>query len=108
MVHVDVSEGDVVDYAAADGPDGRTDPAHVNSLEQHVLGGGTIIVLNGNAVVLCQNELVKTSGFAKKVCPRLRYSACWRSGEITQPRTHCFGQLCKSSETADRNLNRSV
>ena len=74
MVHVDVSEGDVVDYAAADGPDGRTDPAHVNSLEQHVLGGGTIIVLNGNAVVLCQNELVKTSGFAKKVCPRLRYS----------------------------------
>ena len=24
---------------------------------------------------------------AKKVCPRLRDSACWRSGEITQPRT---------------------
>ena len=25
---------------------------------------------------------------AKKVCPRLRDSACWRSGEITQPRTN--------------------
>ena len=24
---------------------------------------------------------------AQKVCPRLRDSACWRSGEITQPRT---------------------
>ena len=23
----------------------------------------------------------------KKVCPRLRDSACWRRGEITQPRT---------------------
>ena len=32
--------------------------------------------------------------FAKKVCPRLRDSACWRSGEITQPKTNFFGQLC--------------
>ena len=31
---------------------------------------------------------------AKKVCPWLRDSACWRSGEITQPRTTVFGQLC--------------
>ena len=31
---------------------------------------------------------------AKKVCPRLRDSACRRCGEITQPRTHFFGQLC--------------
>ena len=29
---------------------------------------------------------------AKKVCPRLRDSACLRSGEITQSRTHFFGQ----------------
>ena len=27
---------------------------------------------------------------AKKVCPRLCDSTCWRSGEITQPRTHFF------------------
>ena len=31
---------------------------------------------------------------AKKVRHRLRDSACWRSGEITQPRTNFFGQLC--------------
>ena len=31
---------------------------------------------------------------AKKVCPRLCDSACWRSGEFTQPRTHFFDQLC--------------
>ena len=30
---------------------------------------------------------------AKKVSPGLRDSACWRSGEITQPRTNFFGQL---------------
>ena len=33
----------------------------------------------------------------KKVCPRLRDSACWLSGEITQPRTNFFGLLCTSS-----------
>ena len=32
--------------------------------------------------------------WAKKVCPKLRDSAWWRSGEITQPRTNFFGQLC--------------
>ena len=26
--------------------------------------------------------------FGQKVCPMLRDSACWRSGEITQPRTN--------------------
>ena len=31
---------------------------------------------------------------AKKVCPGLHDSACWRSGEITQLRTNFFGQLC--------------
>ena len=30
---------------------------------------------------------------AKRVCPRLRDSACWRSGDITQPMTNFFGQL---------------
>ena len=31
---------------------------------------------------------------AKKVCTRLRDSACWRSGEITQPRTNFCGHPC--------------
>ena len=30
----------------------------------------------------------------KKKRPRLRDSACWRSGEITQPRKKFFGLLC--------------
>ena len=34
------------------------------------------------------------SELAKNVCPSLHDSACWRSGEITQPRTHFFGPLC--------------
>ena len=33
---------------------------------------------------------------AKKVCPRLRDSACWRSVEITQPSINFFAQLCTS------------
>ena len=37
---------------------------------------------------VCSTEL------AKKVCPRLRDSACWHSEEITQPWTNFFGQLC--------------
>ena len=32
---------------------------------------------------------------AINVCPRLRDSACWRSCEITQPRTNFFAQLCR-------------
>ena len=31
-------------------------------------------------------EIEKPTGLPNKVCPRLRDSACWRSGEITQPR----------------------
>ena len=31
------------------------------------------------------------------VYPRLRDSARWRSGELTQPRTNFFGQLCRSA-----------
>ena len=34
---------------------------------------------------------------AKKGCPSLHDSACWCSGEITQPRANFFGQLCKTS-----------
>ena len=41
----------------------------------------------------------------KKVCPRFRGSACWRSGEITQPRTNLFGHLCKSWQTHGRSLS---
>ena len=40
--------------------------------------------------------LLSLQSWPKKVCPRLRDSACWRSGEITQPRTNFFGQLCIS------------
>ena len=47
-------------------------------------------------------SLAETSTeLAKKVSPRLRDSACWRSGEITQPRTHSFGQLCTSAMSRD-------
>ena len=41
-----------------------------------------------NMLVRCCTEL------AKKVCTRLRDSAYWCIGEITQPRTNIFGQLC--------------
>ena len=45
---------------------------------------------------------------AKKVCPcRLRDSACWRSGEITQPRTNFFGQLCTLGRRLLDSLGRS-
>ena len=40
---------------------------------------------------------VKCTEMAKKVCPRLCDSACWRSSKIAQPRTHFFGQLCSVS-----------
>ena len=56
MVHVDVSEGDVVDDAAADWADGGADPAHADPLEEHVLRGGLVVVLHGDAVVLNQNS----------------------------------------------------
>ena len=35
------------------------------------------------------------TGLPNKVCPRLRDSACWRSGEITQPRTSLIREPCK-------------
>ena len=34
------------------------------------------------------------TGLPNKVCPRLRDSACWRSGEITQPRTRFIREPC--------------
>ena len=40
------------------------------------------------------NEEYVATELAKQVCHRLRDSACRRSGEITQPRTNFFGQLC--------------
>ena len=40
------------------------------------------------------HDLSACTELAKTVCPRLRDSAYWRSGEITQPRTHFFAQLC--------------
>ena len=37
------------------------------------------------------------TGLPNKVCPRLRDSACWRSGEITQPRTSLIRGPCTDS-----------
>ena len=34
------------------------------------------------------------TGLPNKVCPRLRDSACWSSGEITQPRTSLIREPC--------------
>ena len=42
----------------------------------------------------CQNAAV--TGLPNKVCPRLRDCACWRSGEITQPRTSLIREPCSS------------
>ena len=39
-----------------------------------------------------------TTGLPNKVCPRLRDSACWRSGEITQPRTSLIREPCTPSK----------
>ena len=39
-------------------------------------------------------ELSTVTGLPNKVCPRLRDSACWRSGEITQPRTSLIRESC--------------
>ena len=36
------------------------------------------------------------TGVPNKVCPRLRDSACWRSGEITQPRTSLIREPCRN------------
>ena len=41
---------------------------------------------------------------AKKVCPRLSDSACWRSGEITQLRTNFFGQLCTYANSPEMGV----
>ena len=41
-------------------------------------------------IILCY----RFTGLPNKVCPRLRDSACWRSGEITQPRTSLIGEPC--------------
>ena len=46
----------------------------------------------------------KITELAKKECPRLRDSACWRSGEITQPRTHFFGQLCTYRKNSAKSM----
>ena len=34
------------------------------------------------------------TGLSNKVCPRLRDSVCWHSGEITQPRTSLIREPC--------------
>ena len=59
----------------------------MKSLKQHVEYCDTSTCSQGFVdmkikVVLGSTEL------AKKVCPGLHDSACWRSGEITQPRTN--------------------
>ena len=48
MIHVDVTEGDVIHEAASDGANGHADPAGVDPFKQHVLG----VVLHRNTVIL--------------------------------------------------------
>ena len=48
MIHVDITEGDVVHETASYGANGHADPAGVDSLKQHVLG----VVLHRNTVIL--------------------------------------------------------
>ena len=60
----------------------------MNNVYRYLLGVGQYVL----AISCGPTEL------AKKVCPRLRDSACWHSGEITQPRTNSFGHLCPLSE----------
>ena len=43
---------------------------------------------------------IYAQSWLKKVCPRLRDFASWRSGKITQPRTHFFA----NSVVADLNM----
>ena len=43
-----------------------------------------------------RNEGTNT-GLPNKVCPSLRDSACWRSGEITQPRTSLIREPCTAA-----------
>ena len=45
---------------------------------------------------VCNNLTITVTTIQYRVCPRLRDSACWRSGEITQPRTNV---LVNSVET---------
>ena len=61
--------------------------------------------------VHCQTKqpttAVLSTGLPNKVCPRLRDSACWRSGEITQPRTSLIWEpcitLCISQTAVDKS-----
>ena len=62
------------------------------------------VIAGQGTIALELHEQVSQSELAKKVSPRLRDSACWRSGEITQPRTHFFGQLCTEIEQLTSRL----
>ena len=42
-----------------------------------------------------------TTGLMNKVCPRLRDSVFWHSGEITQPRTSLIREPCTHKKIAD-------
>ena len=48
MIHVDVTEGDVIHETASDRANGHADPAGVDPFKQHVLG----VVLHRNTVIL--------------------------------------------------------
>ena len=49
---------------------------------------------NKMAAVFTHFLTQKYTGLPNKVCPRLRDSACWCSGEITQPRTSLIREPC--------------
>ena len=49
-------------------------------------------------------QMKSHTGLPNKVCPRLRDSACWRSGEITQPRTSLIREPCKTHQTTHMDI----
>ena len=74
-----------------------------------------LAVLTMPAMISSENEGKRhkfdvnfTAGLPNKVCPRLRDSACWRSGEITQPRTSLIREPCiqRSAQKFDVNSNQ--
>ena len=45
--------------------------------------------------MLVNYTIITPTGLPNKVFPRLRDSACWRSGEIMQPRTRLIREPCR-------------
>ena len=70
-----------------------------------------LAVLTMPAMISSENEGKRhkfdvnfTAGLPNKVCPRLRDSACWRCGEITQPRKSLIREPCMRSKGYFRTM----